>query len=47
LLAHLSIIVRNTMRRSDAKLGEGTFSLTTRPTPKQQQALDLAVAFVV
>ncbi len=44
LLAHLSTIVRNTMRRSDAKPGEGTFSLTTRPTPKQLQAIDLAAA---
>ena len=44
LLAHLATIVRNTMRRADAKPGEGTFSLTTRPNPKQQQALDLAAA---
>ncbi len=47
LLAHLSTIVRNTMRRTDAKPGEGTFSLTTRPTPKQQQAIDLAGAIAV
>jgi hypothetical protein len=47
LLAHLSTIVRNTMRRSDAKPGEGTFSLTTRPNPKQQQAIDLAAAIAV
>jgi len=47
LLAHLSTIVRNTMRRTDAKSGEATFSLTTRPTPKQQQALDLAAAIAV
>ena len=32
LLAHLATIVRNTMRRKDAKPGTGTFSLTTRPT---------------
>jgi transposase len=47
LLARLSTIVRNTMRRSDAKPGEGTFSLTTRPTPKQSQAIDLAAAIAV
>ena len=47
LLAHLSTIVRNTMRRTDAGSGEATFSLTTRPTPKQQQALDLAAAIAV
>jgi hypothetical protein len=47
LLTHLSTIVRNTMRRADAKPGEGTFSLTTRPNAKQQQALDLAAAIAV
>ena len=47
LLAHLSTIVRNTMRRADAKPGEGTFSLTTRPNAKQQQALDFAAAIAV
>jgi hypothetical protein len=47
LLAHLATIVRNTMRRMDAKSGEGSFSLTTRPNPKQQQALDLAAAIAV
>jgi ribosome-associated translation inhibitor RaiA len=47
LLAHLSTIVRNTMRRTDASSGEAMFSLTTRPTPKQQQALDLAAAIAV
>jgi transposase len=47
LLAHLSTIVRNTMRRTDASPGEATFSLTTRPAPKQQQALDLAAAIAV
>jgi hypothetical protein len=47
LLAHLSTIVRNTMCRTDARPGEATFSLTTRPTPKQQQALDLAAAIAV
>ena len=44
LLTHLATIVRNTMRRADLTPGEGTFSLTTRPNPKQQQALDLAAA---
>ncbi len=47
LLAHLATIVRNTMRRKDAELGEGTFTLTTRPNPKQSQALDLAAAIAV
>ncbi len=47
LLAHLSTIVRNTMRRTDASPGDAMFSLTTRPTPKQQQALDLAAAIAV
>ncbi len=47
LLAHLATIVRNTMRRTDAKSGEAAFTLTTRPNPKQQQALDLAAAIAV
>jgi hypothetical protein len=47
LLAHLSTIVRNTMRRTAAGPGEGTFSLATRPSTKQQQALDLAAAIAV
>jgi Transposase DDE domain len=47
LLAHLSTIVRNTMRRADPGPGEATFSLATRPTPKQQQALDLAAAIAL
>jgi hypothetical protein len=47
LLTHLSTIVRNTMRRADAKPGEGTFTLTTRPNPKQSQALELAAAIAV
>jgi hypothetical protein len=47
LLTHLATIVRNTMRRADAKSGEVAFSLTTRPNPKQQQALDLAAAIAV
>jgi hypothetical protein len=44
LLAHLATIVRNTLRPRSARPGETTFSLTTRPTPKQQQALDLVAA---
>ena len=47
LITHLSTIVRNTMRRMDACPGEGTFSLVTRPNPKQQQALDLAAAIAM
>jgi hypothetical protein len=47
LLTHLTTIVRNTMCRTDAKSGEAAFSLTTRPNPKQQQALDLAAAIAV
>jgi hypothetical protein len=47
LLAHLATIVRNTMRRIDAPPGEGTFTLTTRPNPKQQQAMELAAANAV
>ena len=47
LLAHLATIVRNTMRPRSARPGEATFTLTTRPTPKQQQALDLIAAIIV
>jgi transposase len=47
LLTHLSTIVRNTMRRADATPGEGTFTLTTRPNPKQSQAFTLAAAIAV
>ncbi len=47
LLKHLATIARNTVRRTDAKSGEATFSLTTRPNPKQQQAIDLAAAIAV
>jgi hypothetical protein len=47
LLAHLAAIVRNTMRPKSARPGEATFTLTTRPTPKQQQALDLIAAITV
>ena len=47
LLKHLATIARNTVRRTDAKSGEATFSLTTRPNPTQQQAIDLAAAIAV
>jgi hypothetical protein len=47
LLAHLATIVRNTMRPRSARPGEATFTLTTRPSPKQQQALDLIAAIAV
>jgi hypothetical protein len=39
LLAHLGTIVRNTMRPRSDRPGEATFTLTTRPDAKQQQAL--------
>ena len=47
LLAHLATIVRNTLRPKSARPGEAAFTLTTRPTPKQQQALDLIAAIAV
>ena len=47
LLAHLSTIVRNTMQPNGAKPGEATFTLTTKPNPKQQQALDLIAAITL
>lgn len=47
LLAHMATIVRNTLRPKTAKPGEATFTLTTRPNPKQQQALDLLNAIEV
>ena len=47
LLAHLATIVRNTLRPKRARPGEATFTLTTRPNPKQQQALDLIAAITV
>ncbi len=47
LLANLATVVRNTMRPRSARPGEATFTLTTRPTPKQQQALDLIAAIAV
>ena len=47
LLAHMATIVRNTMRAASARIGEATFTLTTRPNPKQQQALDLLANIAV
>jgi hypothetical protein len=47
LLAHMATIVRNTMRSASARIGEATFTLTTRPNPKQQLALDLLAAITV
>jgi hypothetical protein len=47
LLAHLATIVRNTLKPRSARPGEATFTLTTKPTPKQQQALDLVAAMTV
>ena len=47
LLAHLARIVRNTLRPRGARPGEAIFTLTTRPTPKQQQALDLIAGIAV
>ena len=47
LLAHLATIVRNTLRPRNARAGEASFTLTTRPTQKQQQALDLIAAIAV
>jgi hypothetical protein len=47
LLAHLATVVRNTVRPRSARPGEATFTLTTRPDPKQQQALDLIAAIAM
>ena len=47
LLGHLATIARNTLRPASARPGEATFNLTTRPNPKQQQALDLIAAIKV
>ena len=47
LLAHLATIVRNTLRPKSARPGEATFTLTTRPTAKQKQALDLIAAIAM
>jgi hypothetical protein len=47
LLAHMATIVRNTMRSANARIGEATFTLATRPNPKQQRALDLLATIAV
>jgi hypothetical protein len=47
LLEHLATVVRNTMRPRSARPGEATFTPTTRPSPTQQQALDLVAAIAV
>lgn len=47
LLASLATIVRNTLRPRGTRPGEATFTLTTRASPKQQQALDLVTAITV
>jgi hypothetical protein len=47
LLAHMATIVRNTMRCASARIGEATFTLTTRPNPKQQHAFDLLATIAV
>ena len=47
LIKHLATIVRNTVRPKEARPGEATFTLTTRPNPKQQQALDLLATITV
>jgi hypothetical protein len=47
LLAHMATIVRNKVRSTSARIGEATFTLTTRPNPKQQRALDLLTTIAV
>jgi hypothetical protein len=47
LLAHMATIVRNTVRSTNARIGEATFTLTTRPNTKQQNALDLLTTIAV
>ncbi len=47
LLAHLSTIVRNTMRPNGANPGEATFAITTTPNPKQRRALELLAGITV
>ena len=43
----MATIVRNTMRLQVARPGEAAFTLTTRTSPKQQQALDLIAAITM
>ncbi len=47
LLAYLATVVRNTVRPRSARPGEATFTLTTRPDAKQQQAIELIAAITV
>ena len=47
LLAHMATIMRSTLQPAGARPGEATFTLTTRPTPHQQKALDLLSAITV
>ena len=47
LLTHMATIVRNTVRSTSARIGEATFTLTTRANPKQQRALDLLTTIAV
>src|SRR5262245_43315450 len=47
LLAHMATIVRTTVRSTSARIGEATFTLTTPPNTKQQQALDLLTAIAL
>jgi hypothetical protein len=47
LLSHMATIVRNTLQPAGARQGEATFTLTTRPTPTQEKALDLLSAITV
>ena len=47
LLAHMATIVRNTVHTASGRIGEATFTLTTRPNPKQQHALDLLATIAV
>ena len=44
LLANLGTIVRNTCKRRGAAEGEATFTMTTTPTDKQREALELVQA---
>jgi len=47
LLTDLSTIVRNTCQRKGGGPGEPRFTMTTTPTPKQKQALELIDTIVV
>ena len=47
LLAHLSTIVRNTVRPRTARPGEATFTLTTSPNAQQARALALLAQITV